>query len=158
MPELPPLAARVVEVLADLGEGHSPRYRSGSGCIVAGRTVLTAAHVVEGAVSVKVRPPDKVIREAALDTGFVGDVDGPGPDLALVELTGPGVDVPMGLAAVDRDSVSGDPVERCHAVGYPVFMERDGPDGGRVRETADAFGHVPVLSGLAWGPAIGAGE
>ena len=147
-----PLAARVVEVLADLGEGHSPRYRSGSGCIVAGRTVLTAAHVVEGAVSVKVRPPDKVIREAALDTGFVGDVDGPGPDLALVELTGPGVDVPaMGLAAVDRDSVSGDPVERCHAVGYPVFMERDGPGGGRVRETADAFGHVPVLSGLAGG-------
>ena len=151
MPEVP-LAARVVEVLADLGEGHSPRYRSGSGCIVAGRTVLTAAHVVEGAVSVKVRPPDKVIREAALDTGFVGDVDGPGPDLALVELTGPGVDVPrMGLAAVDRASVSGDPVERCHAVGYPVFMERDGPDGGRVRETADAFGHVPVLSGLAGG-------
>ena len=147
-----PLAARVVEVLADLGEGHSPRYRSGSGCIVAGRTVLTAAHVVEGAVSVKVRPPDKVIYEAALDTGFVGDVDGPGPDLALMELTGPGVDVPaMGLAAVDRASVSGDPVERCHAVGYPVFMERDGPGGGRVRETADAFGHVPVLSGLAGG-------
>ena len=147
-----PLAARVVEVLADLGEGHSPRYRSGSGCIVAGRTVLTAAHVVEGAVSVKVRSPDKVIYEAALDTGFVGDVDGPGPDLALVELTGPGVDVPaMGLAAVDRASVSGDPVERCHAVGYPVFMERDGPGGGRVRETADAFGHVPVLSGLAGG-------
>jgi hypothetical protein len=114
--------------------------------------VLTAAHVVEGAVSVKVRSPDKVLREAALDTGFVGDVDGPGPDLALVELTGPGVDVPaMGLAAVNRDSVSGDPVERCHAVGYPVFMERHGPDGGRVRETADAFGHVPVLSGLAGG-------
>ena len=151
MPEVP-LAARVVEVLADLGEGHSPRYRSGSGCIVAGRTVLTAAHVVEGAVSVKVRPPDKVLREAALDTGFVGDGDGPGPDLALVELTGPGVDVPaMGLAAVDRDSVSGDPVERCHAVGYPVFMERQAADGGRVRETADAFGHVPVLSGLAGG-------
>jgi Trypsin-like peptidase domain/WD domain, G-beta repeat len=146
------LAARVVEVLADLGEGHSPRYRSGSGCIVAGRTVLTAAHVVEGAVSVKVRSPNKVLREAALDAGFVGDVDGPGPDLALVELTGPGVDLPaMGLAAVDRDSVSGDPVERCHAVGYPVFMERHAPDGGRVRETADAFGHVPVLSGLAGG-------
>ena len=151
MPEVP-LAARVVEVLADLGEGYSPRYRSGSGCIVAGRTVLTAAHVVEGAVSVKVRSPDKVICEAVLDTGFVGDVEGPGPDLALVELTGPGVDVPaMGLAAVDRASVSGDPVERCHAVGYPVFMERDGPGGGRVRETADAFGHVPVLSGLAGG-------
>ena len=125
-----PLAARVVEVLADLGEGHSPRYRTGSGCIVAGRTVLTAAHVVEGAVSVKVRPPDKVIHEAALDTGFVGDVDGPGPDLALVELTGSGVDVPaMGLAAVDRDSVSGDPVERA-LVGRRRGARRSGSFSG----------------------------
>jgi hypothetical protein len=154
-----PLAARVVEVIADLGEAAHPRYRYGSGCVVAGRTVLTAAHVVKGAVGVNVRGSDKDIHEAALDPRFVGDVDGPRPDLALVELTGHGVDVPaMGLAAVDRDSVSGDPVERCHAVGYPVFMERDAPDGGRVRETADAFGHVPVLSGFGWWVAIGTGE
>ena len=57
----------------------------------------------------------------------------------------------MGLAAVDRDSVSGDPVKRCHVVGYPAFMERDAADGGRFRETADAFGQLPVLSGLAGG-------
>jgi hypothetical protein len=57
----------------------------------------------------------------------------------------------MGLAAVDRDSVPGDPVERRHVVGYPAFMERDARDGGRFRETADAFGLVPVLSGLAKG-------
>ena len=114
--------------------------------------MLTAAHVVEGAVSVKVRDPGKVVHEATLDPGFVGDVDGPGPDLALVEITDPAIDVPaMGLAAVDRDSATGDPVERCHAVGYPAFMEREAPDGGRFRETVDAFGHVPVLSGLAGG-------
>jgi hypothetical protein len=53
-----PLSARVVEVIADRGEGCSPRYRCGSGCIVTGRTVLTAAHVVAGAVSVVVRGPD----------------------------------------------------------------------------------------------------
>ena len=132
-----PLAARVVEVIADLGEAAHPRYRYGSGCVVAGRTVLTAAHVVEGAVSVMVRDPDKVMHQAVLDPGFVGDVNGPGPDLALVEIIGPGIDVPaMGLAAVDRDSVAGDPVERCHAVGYPAFMERDAPmvaDSGRRR-------------------------
>ena len=57
----------------------------------------------------------------------------------------------MGLAAVDRDSPTGDPVERCHAVGYPEFMERDGGDGGQVRDTVDAYGHVPVLSRLAGG-------
>jgi WD40 repeat protein len=147
-----PLADRVVEVIADLGEAAHPRYRYGSGSIVTGRTVLTAAHVVEGAVSVTVRDPGKIMREAALDPGFVGDVDGPGPDLALVEITDPRIDVPaMGLAAVDRDSVSGDPVERCHAVGYPAFMERKTADGDPFRETVDAFGQVPVLSGLAGG-------
>ena len=139
-------------MIADLGEAAHPRYRYGSGCVVTGRTVLTAAHVVEGAVSVTVRDPGKVVHEAVLDPGFVGDVNGPRPDLALVEITAPGIDMPaMGLAAVDRESVSGDPVERCHAVGYPAFMEREAPDGGPFRETVDAFGHVPVLSGLAGG-------
>jgi WD40 repeat protein len=151
-----PLADRVVEVIAVLGEPAHPTYRYGSGCVVAGRTVLTAAHVVKGAVSVKVRDRDKVVHEAALDLRFVGDVSGPGPDLApdlaLVEITGPWIDVPaMGLAAVDRESVSGDPVERCHAVGYPAFMERKTAGGDPFRETADAFGHLPVLAGLALG-------
>ncbi len=148
-----PLAARVVEVLADLGEGHSPRYRVGSGCIVAGRTVLTAAHVVVGAVGVQVRDPRKVLHPAVVDPVFVGDVDGPGPDLALVQITDPdtGELPPMGLAAVDRDSAAGDPVERCHVIGYPQFTERSAADGSRVRDTADAVGHVPVLSGLAGG-------
>jgi WD40 repeat protein len=147
-----PLAARVVEVLSDYGEGHSPRYRSGSGCLVAGRTVLTAAHVVAGAVSVLVRGPDKVAHQALLDPEFVGDADGPGPDLALLEVASGGHDVSaMGLAAVVRDSPAGDPVERCHVIGYPAFMERQAAGGGRFRETADAFGYVPVLSGLAGG-------
>jgi len=113
--------------------------------------VLTAAHVVAGAFSVMVRGPDKVEHWAAVDPAFIGDVDGPGPDLALVEVVD-GVDVPaMGLAAVQRDSLTGDPVERCHVIGYPAFMERDSAGGGRFRETADAFGYVPVLSGLARG-------
>jgi tetratricopeptide (TPR) repeat protein len=147
-----PLAARLVEVLADWGQGYTPRYRCGSGCLVAGRTVLTAAHVVAGAVSVLVRGPDKVEHRAALDAEFIGDTDGPGPDLALIEIIDGAVDVPaMGLAVVDRDSPAGDPVERCQVIGYPAFRERDAADGGTFRETADAFGQVPVLSGLARG-------
>ena len=146
------LSARVVEVIADLGEAARPRYRYGSGCVVAGRTVLTAAHVVEGAVGVKVRDSAKVVHAAVLDPGFVGDVHGPRPDLALVEITAPDLDLPaMGLAAVDRDSASGDPVERCHAVGYPAFMERKTAAGDPLRESVDAFGYVPVLSFLATG-------
>jgi hypothetical protein len=148
-----PLAARVVEVLADLGEGRHPRYRAGSGCIVTGRTVLTAAHVVAGATRVQVRDPGKVLHPAVVDPVFVGDAGGPGPDLALVEISGAqAVELPpIGLAAVDRDSASGDPVERCHVVGYPLFTQNRAADGSQVRDTADAVGHVPVLSGLAGG-------
>jgi hypothetical protein len=57
----------------------------------------------------------------------------------------------MGLAAVARDSPAGDPVDRCHVIGYPAFMERETAGGGRFRETADALGQVPALSGLAGG-------
>lgn len=142
----------MVEVIADRGEDRTPRFRSGSGCRVSGRTVLTAAHVVAGAVSVVVRGPDKVKQEAVLDPAFVGDADGPGPDLALIEVLDDAAGVPsIGLAAVDRSTPAADPVERCHVVGYPAFMERELADGGRFRETADAYGQVPVLSGLAGG-------
>lgn len=144
------LSGRVVEVIADRGAGLSPRYRYGSGCVVAGGWVLTAAHVVAGAAAVRIRDRDKAEHAAVLDPDFVGDPSGPGPDLALVEV--PGVDLPpMGLARVDRDSPTGDPVERAHVIGYPDFMEQPGPDGGVVRETVDAVGRVVVLSRLVGG-------
>jgi hypothetical protein len=147
-----PLAARVVEVIADLGDSAAERYRYGSGFIVRGGTVLTAAHVVAGAVSITVRDPDKRMFPASADPRFTGDADGPGPDLALIEIDDPDPGLPpAGLARVDRDSPTGEPVRDCQVIGYPAFMEQDTPDGGQVRETADASGHVPVLQRLAGG-------
>ncbi|WP_329484275.1 trypsin-like peptidase domain-containing protein [Kribbella sp. NBC_01484] len=140
----------MVEVIADLGESLAERYRYGSGCIVRGRTVLTAAHVVTGAVAVQVRGQDKRLFPATVDARFVGEVDGPRPDLALVEIDDVALDLPpIGLARVDRDSPTGEPVERCHAVGYPWFAVVPSPQ--RVRDTVDALGVVPVLSKLARG-------
>ena len=144
------LAARVVEVIADLGAAADSRYRYGSGCIVRGRTVLTAAHIVADAASVVVRDPDKREYTATVDPPFVGDVRGPGPDLALLEIDDPTFndDLPgIGLAAVDRDS--GEPVERCHAVGYPWFAETRSRTA--VRDTVDAIGVIPVMAKLATG-------
>jgi hypothetical protein len=147
-----PLAARLVEVIADQGKAAAARYRWGSGCIVVGRTVLTAAHVVAEAVSVQVRDPHKRLYSATVDVRFVGDVNGPGPDLALVEIDDPGFTddlPPIGLAAIDRDSPTAEPLGRCHAIGYPWFAETPSPTA--IRDTVDAIGVLPVASGLARG-------
>jgi S1-C subfamily serine protease len=129
-----PLTARLVEVIADRGESAAPRYMYGSGCIVRGRTVLTAAHVVAEAVKVHVRNPQKKMYSATVDPRLVGDADGQGPDLALVEIDDPALDLPpIGLARVDRDGPTDEPVERCHAIGYPRFAETRSPTA--VRDT-----------------------
>ncbi len=140
-----PLANRIVEVIADLGVGARPRYRYGSGCIVRGRTVMTAAHLVVGAQTVSVRRVDKVLLHARADAAFIGG--GGAPDMALIEIDDESIDLaPMELAQVDRDSAAAVPVEGRHAVGFPQFAER----GSRpaVRDTVDAWGHIPVLSKL----------
>jgi hypothetical protein len=112
--------------------------------------VLTAAHVVAGAQRVQVRDPRKKLYSATMDSRFVADANGPGPDLALVEIDDPAVDLPpMELAQVDRDSPTDEPVERCHAIGYPWFAETPSPTA--MRDTVDAIGVVPVLSKLAAG-------
>jgi tetratricopeptide (TPR) repeat protein len=145
-----PLRDRLVEVIADGGRLAKPRYRYGSGCIVRGRTLLTVAHVVADAASVQVRYSDKTVHEATKDPRFVGDATGPGPDLALVEIDDPALDLPpMGLARLNRDTPTASPVTECHAIGYPWFAEAQSPTA--VRETVDAIGIVPVLSKLAAG-------
>ena len=74
-----PLASRVVEVIAH-HSGSAKPHRYGSGCIVVGSTVLSAAHVVSGADSVEVRDTSKVVHRARLESLLVGDSDGPRPD------------------------------------------------------------------------------
>jgi len=144
-----PLRTRLVEVIADLGAAAPrQRYRYGSGCIVRGRIVLTAAHVVVGAQAAHVRGPDKNLKHARVLPEFIGVA--PGPDLALVEIDDDGIDLDaMELAVVERDDPQAAPVERCHAVGYPWFAEKPGPAARR--DTVDAIGYIPVLSKLAGG-------
>src|SRR3712207_1381421 len=141
-----PFAKRVVEVIADRGEGTRPRYEYGSGCLVAGRTVLTAGHVVAGAVAVSVRFPDKPGVSAPVDRRFV--IKTPGVDLAVVEVDDPALDLPpLPLARVDRAGADAEGIERVQVVGYPQFAQRETVG----RETAHAAGHIPVLAGLVSG-------
>jgi len=153
MPEVP-FRRRVVEIIADLGPNATPRRRYGSGCIVAGRNVLTAAHVVVGAQQVSVRGPDKIKRLASLNPALVGSPDGiDGPDLALLEIIDEVEELAaIPLAAVDRDGPTGEVIEYCAAVGYPAFSERNEPRGARPEaEVEQADGFIPVLSQLVRG-------
>jgi hypothetical protein len=91
---------------------------------------------------------DKVLVRARVDEAFVGGRGG--PDLALVEIEDSSVDLAtLELARVDRNSATAEPVEGCHAVGFPQFTER--PTRPVVRDTVDAWGHIPVLSKLDGG-------
>jgi hypothetical protein len=136
-----PLRERVVEIEAALGTELAGRYRYGSGFRLGGRLVLTAAHVVAGAVAgIVVRGPDKVPHPARIVNGLAGDPDT--VDLALLELCDQAAELSAPpVAAVDRDVSVPVPVEGCWAVGYPLFQEV-GPPAGVVRETAQVWGMI----------------
>ena len=143
-----PVRRRLVAVEADFGEGSSDRWHYGSGLLIGGRRVLTAAHVVEGATSVTVRrPTDDVSWTADLDGALIGT---PARlDLAMLEVSEADLLGAVPVAVVNRDVVAGEFVENCWAVGYPAFQEvaRDN-DGRSLRETAEVRGQIPPLSNL----------
>ncbi len=147
-----PLVERVAAISVDRGLGApGGRYSYGSGCLIGGNTVLTAAHVVAGAHQVWVRTAGWAEHPATVDPGFVGepggwDPDRPAaPDLALLTLTD-AVAVPrMPLARLDRTHPAG-LVERVRSIGYPWFGERDTPADEAVRVQAPVAGQV-LLSG-----------
>ena len=68
------LVERVVAIRADRGkDAPGGRWSYGSGCLVAGTMVLTAAHVVAGAHQAWVRTADSTEHIAILDPRFAGD-------------------------------------------------------------------------------------
>jgi tetratricopeptide (TPR) repeat protein len=139
---------RLVEVIVDLGPAG---YRYGSGCVVAGKTVLTAAHVIAGALAVTVRDARKRSYPVEVEAEFVGDPGGPGPDLALVQvdaLPGDGYP-PLGLGRVVRDSPVPVVIERCHAFGFPGFAESSASVPSR--DSVQAIGVIAALSKLTRG-------
>ena len=144
-----PAQQRVVEVIATLGVGQAMQRRYGSGLLIGGRSVLTSAHVVVGAVDVLVRRPDKSVMRADLETALIGDPDPRRLDLAILEVP-EAEELPyVPVALVDRTSGITAFIDGCAAVGYPQFQEvvRD-PSGLSLRETAQVRGAIAPLSGL----------
>ncbi len=137
-----------VEVLLDRGTGYSPRWTVGSGFLIGGTRVLTAAHNVgEGELSVRVRGGTEYTATIAQ----VGDVD-QGLDLAIVNITDQSFrDVPDAMvqfAKLNRDSP--DLLQGCWAIGFPRFKEKDlAPSRhSRLRDTAQVKGEIPLAANL----------
>jgi hypothetical protein len=148
MPAAVPIRDRLVEVEADLGQGHESRWRYGSGLVLGDRQVLTAAHVVRGAVAVTIRTPDKQSLEARLSDALMGEPDT--IDFALLTVPEAVLLPPLPVAAVNRLVTTGaKAVEDCWTVGYPRYKEvdRDG-DGRSLRESEHVTGRILPLSGL----------
>ncbi len=141
---------RAVEVLHDRGPATPAgpgQWAAGSGYLIGGRLVLTAAHIV-GYRQDLGHQEQLLVRTIAgreLAARVVLVCDEPSQvDLALLEISDPrfGEDLrPAGFARVNRDSPA--PVPNCWAVGFPRFGEAGPvlPEGSR-RETWHVGGEI----------------
>lgn len=150
---------RAVEVLHDRGIGYRPRWRVGSGYLIGGRSVLTAAHCVtlDGAVAgdifvrVQPEPRGEARREYRARIAAVAEA---GTDLALLAIEDPwfrAADLePVEWARIER--ASADPVSGCWAVGFPAFKVRRHSSGRTaLRDTAQVTGRINPGSNLVSG-------
>ncbi len=141
---------RAVEVLHDRGPSapvDKGQWTAGSGYLIGGRLVLTAAHNVDcrrdlgDDEQLLVRRIDG--SELAARVMLVCD-ESSKVDLALLEIIDPDFDdirPPVTVARVNRDSAA--PVADCWAVGFPRFGEA-GPvlPGGSRKDTWEVSGHI----------------
>ncbi|MEW2404533.1 serine protease [Streptomyces sp. NPDC046862] len=133
----------VVPADADAGAGAGPGRR-GSGYLVSQGLVLTAAHVVEGAQSVRVRfeadrPGERTV-EAAVEWRHAGI------DVAVLKLQGD-ADTDADIPSVSFGRVEEqDAVLRCTALGFPRFKLRTDGDGSRFRDAEHMDATCAVLS------------
>ncbi|MYV97382.1 trypsin-like peptidase domain-containing protein [Streptomyces sp. SID3343] len=127
---------RVAEIIVDLEYGGG---RRGSGYLIGPGRVLTAAHVIAGAVAVRVRfnadqPGARVL---------VGEPAWADERTDVAVLLVPGEDrPPVRFARLDGHELP----YPCRAVGFPRYKMKDARDGSRYRDSCDAFGTLAPLS------------
>jgi HEAT repeat protein len=115
----------------------------GSGYRTSADTVLTAAHVVEGAASLRLRFVDRgAVREFDGEIGFLAE----DLDIAVVRMAVACQDVPEKPVAV-RFGRLDEPAE-CEALGFPRFKLRKTAAGVEFRDTHLARGRAEPLSNL----------
>jgi HEAT repeat protein len=149
------LAERVVEVLHNQGDDASPQWSSGSGFIMRGALVLTAAHVVRPAGELLVRfrgVEERPARVCTLPDGGLALDDQ--LDLAVLEILDTHGDAPAVAVARLRDNPTLDVpnLDGCVAFGFPAFEQRTRPGRDRpVRESVRVDGYIPMGQGAVEG-------
>ncbi|WP_329000258.1 trypsin-like peptidase domain-containing protein [Kribbella sp. NBC_00709] len=136
----------VAEIRTRWPDGQS---RVGSGYLVADGWVLTAAHVVRGATSVRIwiNPEAKltVEAEAVVDTAEVRCADG-SVDAALIPISGPGHALPAGCPPAVRGTLDREVTEAvtATALGLPWYKLHEPGDEstGLIRELAAVGGTI----------------
>src|SRR5450755_2701010 len=108
--------ARAVEVLWHRVSPAPPRWSVGSGFLIGGDRVLTAAHNV-GAGTLLVRIDGRIEHAAEITK----DASATGLDLAALRITDQAFSGPTAVrfASIDRDA--SDVLDGCWAVGFPRF-------------------------------------
>ena len=139
-------AEQVAEIIVSLPEPKG-RGRRGSGYLVAAGRVLTAAHVVEGAVGVRVRFEAGRPGEWAVDATVAWRHDG--IDVAVLAL--PESALPeravIGFRPVSLGEVSDhDAVLSCTAMGFPRFKLRADATGRPFRDAEHMDAKCAVLA------------
>jgi hypothetical protein len=138
---------RAVEILHNAGTEDEPDWSVGSGYLIGGRRVLTAAHNV-GAGQCLVRFIDGSEHAAAVRQ----QGDEIRLDLAVMELTGDGVPdpgEPVSYAIVSQGQA--ELIPRCTGLGFPRFKEdetRPRPGSGKpLRNIEQLDGEIPTAAG-----------
>ncbi|MEU6841133.1 trypsin-like peptidase domain-containing protein [Streptomyces sp. NPDC046716] len=137
---------RIAEIIVSTSDGG----RRGSGYRVSDGAVLTAAHVVNGAVEVRVRCDADRPGQWAAPAAVAWQDDR--TDLAVLSFEPP-AQAPSDLLPTRFGRVPDDRPEviRVHAAGFPLWKRRRGPDGRTFRELHQADGTVAALSNLRGG-------
>jgi hypothetical protein len=138
------LADLVVEVLHNAGSVERPSWSAGSGFLVGGPHVLTAAHNVgQGELLVRFHGREEeeyratILKQSEVDT----------PDLAILRVQREGIDSPRPRYGVlDRSRAR--TLAGCWAVGFPRHKERSNGEKPPRRATAHADGVVPTADDL----------
>lgn len=130
-------AGRVAEVIVTPRDGPG---RRGSGYLIATGTVLTAAHVVDDALTVAVRFDADRPEERTFEASVAWRHDG--IHVAVLTLAGAG---PEEVSATPLGRVGEHDAEvRCSAAGFPLHKLRDGE--ARYRDVAHVFATCPAFS------------